>query len=392
MLGAPLYEAFYGLREQPFALSTDPRFLFLSSSHRLAYEELLAGLRRREGILVLTGETGSGKTTLTRAVLEALGPRTFSAIVLNPYMSGAEVVRVVLRDFNLVSRDDVRRGAFSNADMPQLLDTLEQFLRSLPPLDAQAVLVIDEAQSLSPEVLDQVRMLGSYEQDGQRLLQIVLCGQPNLIHTLEQDSMKALHDRVSRRAQIWPLPASEVESYIRHRLSIAGKPDAVRFEPDAIRLLGNLSHGSPRRLNLLCDRALEEGRAAGTSVISADLVRRLAPDASESAPDLVVVQDHAERTETPVPVEAPASGWRRPAVWLAAAGVVLAAAMGVGYWGWSIASADPGMPGPLKHPVMRVGKPANPLPVPSDDEIRSLLDGTWVGSSGQFPDNRDDFD
>ena len=113
-----LYEAFYGLREAPFALSSDPRFLYLSSSHRQAYDELLTGLRRREGLLVLTGETGTGKTTLCHAVVNTLGPRTFSALILNPYMSDAEVLRLVLRDFGLVSRDEIRKGALAKADMP----------------------------------------------------------------------------------------------------------------------------------------------------------------------------------------------------------------------------------------------------------------------------------
>src|SRR5262245_15475771 len=195
----PLYEAFYGLREHPFALSTDPRFIFWSAAHRRAFDDLLVGLRRREGVLLLTGDTGTGKTTLCRAVIDALGHRTFSALILNPYMSDAEVLRTILREFGLVTREDIRKGAFENADVPQLLDTLESFLRSLVPLNSYAVVIIDEAQSLSARVLDQIRVLGSLEQDGRRLLQIVLVGQPSLIETLRSDSMRALADRVSRR-------------------------------------------------------------------------------------------------------------------------------------------------------------------------------------------------
>jgi general secretion pathway protein A len=271
-----LYEAFYGLREAPFALSSDPKFLYLSSSHRAAYDELLTGLRRREGLLVLTGETGTGKTTLCHAVVNTLGPRTFAALILNPYMSDAEVLRVVLRDFGLVSRDEIRKGALAKADMPQLLDTLEAFLRSLLPLDSYAVLIIDEAQSLAPQVLDQVRMLGGYEHDGQRLLQIVLCGQPALTNTLREESLRALNERVTRRNVLMPLPPAEVEAYIRHRLEIAGGTDRVNFQPGAVWMVADLSRGLPRRVNLICDRALEEGRLAGTNDISADLIKKAA--------------------------------------------------------------------------------------------------------------------
>lgn len=272
----PLYEAFYGLREQPFSLTTDPRFLYLSQQHRRAFDELLTGLRRHEGLLLLTGDTGTGKTTLCRAVIDALGHRTFSALILNPYMTDAEVLRTILREFGLVTREDIRKGAFEHADVPQLLDTLESFLRSLVPLNSYAVVIIDEAQSLSAKVLDQVRVLGSMEQDGRRLLQIVLVGQPSLIDTLRSDTMRALADRVSRRTALEPLPATDVNAYVAHRLQIAGGKDAVKFDADALARLADLSDGLPRRINLLCDRALELGRVAGVTTIGAPLITQAA--------------------------------------------------------------------------------------------------------------------
>ncbi len=283
-LGEPLYEVFYGLREQPFALTTDPRFLYLSAAHRRAFDDLLTGLRRREGVMLLTGETGTGKTTLARAVVDALGHRTFSALILNPYMSDAEVLRVVLRDFGLVTREEIRRGALAKADVPQMLDALEGFLRSLVPLDSYAVIIIDEAQSLAPRVLDQIRVLGAYEQDGRRLLQIVLVGQPTLATTLRTESMRALNERISRRAALGPLQPNEVDGYIRHRLAIAGGRDSVTFSPDSVALVADLSHGLPRRINLLCDRALEEGRVSGANVIGPELVRRAASAVGSGAP------------------------------------------------------------------------------------------------------------
>lgn len=275
-LNEPLYEAFYGLREQPFSLTTDPRFLYLSAAHRQAFDDLLTGLRRHEGLLLLTGDTGTGKTTLCRAVIDSLGHRSFAALILNPYMSDAEVLRTILRDFGLVTRDDIRKGAFAHADVPQLLDTLEAFLRSLVPLNSYAVVIIDEAQSLSAKVLDQIRVLGSIEMDGRRLLQIVLVGQPALVETLRGEAMRALADRISRRISLGPLPHRDVDAYIRHRLAIAGGKDAVKFDTEALARIADLSDGLPRRINLLCDRALELGRVAGVTTITAPLISRAA--------------------------------------------------------------------------------------------------------------------
>jgi general secretion pathway protein A len=385
----PLYEAFYGFKEQPFSLSSDPRFLYLSGSHRRAYEELLTGLRRREGLLVLTGETGTGKTTLCHAVIQALGARTFSALILNPYMTDAEVVRVVLRDFGLVSRDEIRRGALAKADMPQLLDTLEAFLRSLLPLDSYAVLIIDEAQSLSPQVLDQVRMLGGYEHEGQRLLQIVLCGQPALTNTLREESIRALNERVTRRNVLMPLPPAEVEAYIRHRLEIAGGTDRVVFQPGAVWMVADLSRGLPRRVNLLCDRALEEGRLANTNDISADLIKKaaravagpsvLASQPEEAEPD--PEPDPASITiskPTPVDVpltfgvepEQPKTGHRlRTAI--ITLFVLLGAAIGMGAYAQSLFKDDfPPLP---PAPKLDVGHPPPPIPLPNERDLSKGL-------------------
>ena len=275
-LGDPIYEAFYGLTEQPFAITTDPRFFYLSASHQRAFSELLNGLRRRESLLLLTGETGTGKTTLCRAVLAALGDRTFSAIILNPYMTGAEVLRIVLRDFGLVSHEELRRGGLATADVPQLLDTLEGFLQSLIPLGGHAVIVLDEAQSLAPAVLDQIRVLTGLEHQGKRLLQVVLCGQPNLLETIKTESLRALNERITRRVELIALPANDIDGYIQHRLGVAGGTDSVRFDTAASQTVADLSRGLPRRVNVLCDRALQEGRIEGVNVITSALVKRAA--------------------------------------------------------------------------------------------------------------------
>jgi general secretion pathway protein A len=303
-LGDPIYEVFYGLTEQPFAITTDPRFFYLSASHQRAFTELLNGLRRRESLLMLTGDTGTGKTTLCRAVLHALGDRTFSAIILNPYMTGAEVLRIVLRDFGLVSHEELRRGGLAAADVAQLLDTLEGFLRALVPLGSHAVLVLDEAQSLTPAVLDQIRMLTGLEYQGHKLLQVVLCGQPGLLQTIKADGLLALNERITRRVELTALPPEDIPGYIQHRLGVAGGAHSVRFDAAAMQTVSDLSRGLPRRINVLCDRALQEGRVEGVNVITADLVKRAARALAGVHEPLSVVAEPARPIS---PVLAPAS-------------------------------------------------------------------------------------
>jgi general secretion pathway protein A len=404
-LDDPIYEAFYGLKEQPFATSTDPKFLFMSASHQHAFEELTAGLRRRESLLLLCGETGTGKTTLCRGVLGALGARTFSALILNPYMSGPEVLRVVLRDFGFVSRDEIRRGLIAQADAPQLLDTLEGHLRALPQIESHAVVVIDEAQSMAPAVLDQIRMLTAMELNGERLIQVVLVGQPMLLSTLKTEPMYALNERITRRVTLLPLEPAEVAAYITHRLEIAGGTETVRFEPDATRVIAELSRGLPRRINLLCDRALQQGRIDGAAAIGPDLVKRAARSLTgapaekplEPAAGLVSaeVAAHADGSQESAPPVAetriPRGSWRLVAA--VAAGAI--AVLGSGAYAWianDLVRNRPPMPAPPDLLLDR-GAPPPVIVPPSDEELRAWLSSSAsAGGSGQFPDNRDELD
>lgn len=383
----PIYEAFYGLSDQPFGITTDPKFFYLSTSHQHAFSELLNGLRRREGVLLLTGETGTGKTTLCRAVLESLGSRTFSAMILNPYMSGAEVFRIVLRDFGLVSADDLRRGALTQADVPQLVDAIETFLRSLTAIDSHAVIVLDEAQSLSPQVLDQIRLLTALEKDNRRLVQVVLCGQPTLLETLRTDPMRALSERITRRVTLAPLGPTEVHAYVQHRLAIAGGMHAVTFGQDATRVVADLSLGLPRRINLLCDRALQEGRFEGVKVMTPDLVRKAArliglqealpAAAAAAAPEPVPVAP-APAPASPPAVEIVIGGAVRTPDrrrWIVAGVAAMAAAAGViGYGTYASATLSRlTLPDVAPASIATAGVEGGPLPIPTDDEIRAVL-------------------
>ena len=384
---SPIYETYYGLTEQPFAISTDPRFLYMSTSHRKAHRELLMGLERDEGLVLLTGEAGTGKTTLCRAVIAALGPRTFSCIVLNPYMTGAEMLRMVLRDFGLVSRDELRTGALARADAVQLMDALEGFLLTVRSVDSRAILVVDEAQSLAPVVLDQVRLLTALEKHGKRLIQIILGAQPAILQTLKKDTMYALNERISRRVFLSPLSAGEIQAYIEHRLSVAGGRDKVTFTPEAIAVVTALARGLPRRVNLLCDRALQVGLTERVNVIGPELVRRAAESLSGGAGSGAAPPASQRPLEDePVVIttlpEARALARRRTRRIVAAAGammLLLAGALAYGYYAQQVLAADPGVPPAPAAPVLEIGEPP-PMPTPpTQDELQEWMKLMAIG-------------
>ena len=388
-LSDPIYETFYGLKEQPFAISTDPKFLFLSAPHRRAYDDLMHGLTRDESLLLLTGETGSGKTTLCRAIIAALGERTFSSVLHQPYMTGPEMLRLMLRDFGMVSREDLRRGALAGADVPHLMEVVESFLRSLAAIQSRAIVVIDEAQSLSPTLLDEVRMLTAFERDGRRLIQIVLCGQPMLLKTLQTEPMYALNERITRRVALTPLSSTEVESYIYHRLAIAGGADAVQFQPEALRLIAEMSKGLPRRVNVLSDRTLQEGRLVSATTITADMVKRAAKSlAGAPAPPALTdpVATLEEQPEEPMAIaiggERKTGGGLRMAAIGAGLAVVLAI---VGYWyyGSQVWSEVATVPMPPRA-VMLKAKPMPLVAMPTDEELTAYFrEMRWLSGGGE---------
>jgi general secretion pathway protein A len=300
-----MYEDFYGFVQSPFTLTPDPRFFYPSEAHDEAIRQLLQSIRRKEGFIVLTGDIGTGKTTLSRTLLEQLGPNTFTAHILNPFLSVEEMLRDILLDFGVVSREAVRSGRASFATKHELASTLHDFLLSLAPIHSSAVLVIDEAQHLSPQVLEELRVLSNLETNESKLLQIVLVGQLNLLEVLADAGMRQLEQRVSLRATLRPLTRAEVKEYITHRLAVAKGNFAVRFDPSAIDRAYLTSGGVPRVINLLCDRALMLGAEANTAEITEGMIQQAAAGLAIEKP------------------AAPVSRWRRALPWAAILVVIL---------------------------------------------------------------------
>ncbi len=269
-----MYEEYYGFVQPPFNLTPDPRFLYRSASHDLALQELVHAINRREGFIILTGDIGTGKTTLCRTLLEELNRSTFTALILNPFLTIEELLREVLLSFGVVSRDALRSGRLATASKHGLVRTLHEFLVSLVPIGANAVLVIDEAQHLSADVLEEIRILSNLETERQKLLQIVIVGQLNLLDVLRSAKLRQLNQRIAIRCSLQPLNRAEVEAYVTHRLSVARGSTSVTFTRAALDLVHELSAGVPRLINLICDRALMAGGDIQTATITDELAAK----------------------------------------------------------------------------------------------------------------------
>jgi general secretion pathway protein A len=280
--GFSMYEEHFGFIEKPFSLTPDPKFLYRSETHANAFDLLQYAIRRREGFVVVTGDIGTGKTTLCRAILDDLDRRTFTALVLNPFLSEEDLLKRMLQDFGVISRDEVRQGRLASVSKQDLIDILNDFLISLLPLGASALLVVDEAQNLPLQVLEQIRILSNLETDKEKLLQIVLVGQLNLHTLLRAPEMRQLDQRVSIRYELKPLTRRETAAYIDHRLAVACGPSAgrgagaVEFTAAAVDRVHRFSGGIPRLINLICDRALLGAYAAHAGRVGPDLITRAA--------------------------------------------------------------------------------------------------------------------
>jgi len=260
-----VYNQFYGFREAPFNITPDPRFLFFSDKHREAFNHVLFGIRERKGFIQITGEVGAGKTTVCRAILAELGDHCKTALILNPMLTATQLMRTILTELGLESR---------RADRAENLDVLNRFLLEQAAANNDVVLLIDEAQDLDDELLEQVRLLSNLETDQRKLLQIVLIGQPELRDKLNRRGLRQLRQRITVRYHLSPLDREETGRYIAHRLKVAGADGVPQFSPWAIRRIHGYSHGVPRLINAVCDKALLYGYVNGTYELKGRAVRQ----------------------------------------------------------------------------------------------------------------------
>jgi len=242
-----MYCQFYGLKEYPFNVTADPNFLFLSRKHQEALSHLKYGVQERKGIIVLTGEIGTGKTTLCRAFLNQMSKTVKTAFIINPYFSGLQLLKAILEDFGIQPSGKSRLS---------FVFDLNRFLLKQAEEGNNVVLVIDEAQNLKIPELEQIRLLSNLETEKQKLLQIILVGQPELNQKLQLYSLRQLKQRVMVNYHILPLDEDEVSKYIYHRLNVAGCDGRIKFSDSAIKKIYFFSSGIPRLINLICDRAL----------------------------------------------------------------------------------------------------------------------------------------
>ena len=260
-----MYKEFFGLKEKPFSVTSDPNFLFLSRVHKEAFSHLIYGIKERKGFLEITGEIGAGKTTLCRALLNQLDRNTKSAFVFNSTLPELQLLQVILEDFGLVVEKKTKAA---------MLRQLNAFLIEELSKEGNVILIIDEAQNLKPSILEEIRMLSNLETDKEKLFQIILVGQPELKNKLNSPALKQLKQRIGIRFHITPLEKDEIDKYIYHRLSVAGSKGDIKFSEDAINCIYNYSGGIPRLINMVCDKALLAAYVMETKEISLPVVER----------------------------------------------------------------------------------------------------------------------
>jgi general secretion pathway protein A len=244
-----MYTSFFNLHENPFSLTPDPRYLYLSPQHRAAMNHLIYGIHEKKGFILITGGIGTGKTTICRAIIKKLDPSVQTALILNPFLSDIELLETILQEFGIPFEGPERTKK-------NFVDALNGFLLKNFAAGRNAVVFIDEAQNLPRATLEQIRMLSNLETDQEKLIQIVLVGQPELQGILSSPALRQINDRIMLRYHLEPISRENVKHYIEHRLSVAGVDGQLSFTDGAFEKIYDFSRGYPRRINAICDRAL----------------------------------------------------------------------------------------------------------------------------------------
>ena len=284
-----MYQRFFGLRERPFELTSNPKYLFFSAQHREALANLEYGLSSAKAITVVVGEAGTGKTTLLRAALESERCRRVKAIVLdNPTLTREEFVEILAARFQL--------GPAAAASKAVLLDALEAELRARRAREEITALIVDEAQSLSDELLEEVRLLANIETPTEKLLPLVLAGQPELAVRLNESGLRQLKQRVALRCEVAPLDLGDTAAYIVSRIRTAGGNTTKLFTREAVTLIHEFSRGIPRVINVMCDNALISGFALKRQPVDRDIVAEVCRDfdlTKAEAPQLMLARSRS---------------------------------------------------------------------------------------------------
>ncbi len=261
-----MYKDFFGFKQPPFPITPNPNFFYLSSEHLEALDHLIYGINNGEGFLLLVGGIGTGKTTISRVLLEKLGDNLKTSLILNPFINELEFLQTILWDFGLIPEDNSKKS---------LLDQLNDFLlHDVAAKGKRALLIIDEAQNLGLDILEQVRILSNLETNKEKLLQILLIGQEELYFKLQLPELRQLNQRISVRYYLKPLKKKEVAEYIYHRINKGEPAVEIKFSKKAIKRIYKFSGGIPRVINMLCDRALLAAFVQEKTSISPVMVKK----------------------------------------------------------------------------------------------------------------------
>jgi general secretion pathway protein A len=260
-----MYLEFYGLKENPFNVTSDPDFLYLSHTHKEALDHLIYGINARKGFIEITGEIGAGKTTICRALINRLDERTKTSLIFNSSLPETQLLEAIVTDFGIQPK---RRSKVA------LVNHLNDFLLEQLAGGNNTVLIIDEAQNLRSTTLETIRMLSNLETSKEKLLQIVLVGQPQLREKLNSPSLVQLRQRISVRFHVRALDRNELEGYIYHRLAVAGSSETINFFPESCEYIFSYSKGIPRIINIVCDKALLLGYVQETRFIGPDIIEK----------------------------------------------------------------------------------------------------------------------